>query len=170
MEGQSKVHTWELLLRVEICAARDDPPPILGSVDVPHVVAGVQDGLRVDLLHEGHLRSGACHSKYSRTSSISLSVAFNMIGPRDSLAAARLHRVYESLNNRPCAELPKPGAAPQDCATGTFPPLMLVHLRSVVPSIACEIADTDRTLKHRDSASQFSPVRPKRERSHLNGK
>src|ERR1700730_3073170 len=58
MEGQSKVHTWELLLRVKIRAARDDPPAILVGVDVPHVVAGVQDGLRVDLLHEGHFEVG----------------------------------------------------------------------------------------------------------------
>ena len=58
MEGQSKVHIRELLLRVEVCAARNDPPAILVGVDVPHVMAGVQDGLRVDLLHEGHFEVG----------------------------------------------------------------------------------------------------------------
>src|ERR1700731_2374060 len=58
MEGQSKVHIWELLLRVEVCAARDDPPAVLVSVDVPHVVARVQNGLRVDLLNKGFLGIG----------------------------------------------------------------------------------------------------------------
>ena len=100
MEGQSKVHTWKLLLRVKVCAARDDLPAILVGVDVPNVVAGVQDSLRVDLLHEGHFEVGRRYSKYSRTSSISRSVAFNMIGSRDRLAAPRLHRVCENLNNR----------------------------------------------------------------------
>jgi len=58
MEGQSNVHIGELLLRVRVCAARDDPPAILVGVDVPHIVAGVQDSLRVDLLHEDDLEVG----------------------------------------------------------------------------------------------------------------
>ena len=45
-------------------------------------------------------RSGACHSKYSRTSSISSSVACNMNGSRDELVAP-LQRVCEGLNNSP---------------------------------------------------------------------
>ncbi len=51
MEGQSKVHIRELLLRVEVCPARDDPPAF-------HVVAGIENGLRVDLLHESHFEVG----------------------------------------------------------------------------------------------------------------
>src|SRR5882757_6552886 len=58
MKGQSKVHTWELLLRVEVRAASDDPPAILVGMDVPHVMAGAPDGLRVDLLHESHFEVG----------------------------------------------------------------------------------------------------------------
>jgi hypothetical protein len=58
MEGQSKVHIRELLLRVEVCPARDDPPAFLVGVDVPHVVAGIENGLRVDLLHESHFEVG----------------------------------------------------------------------------------------------------------------
>lgn len=100
MEGQSKVHIRELLLRVEVCAARDDPPAILVGVDVPHVVAGVENGLRIDLLHESHFKVGRLPLKDSRTSSISSSVAFNMVYSRDGLVALRC-KGLRNLINRP---------------------------------------------------------------------
>src|SRR5690606_15461769 len=43
----------KLLLRGEGCATGDDPPAILVGMDMPDVVANVEDDLRVDLLHKG---------------------------------------------------------------------------------------------------------------------
>src|SRR5882724_12769646 len=101
MEGQSKVHTWELLLRVEVRAARDDPPAILVGVDVPHVVAGVQNGLRVDLLHEGHFEVGRLPFKVFPDFLDLLLGSFQHDRlPRWARRTA-LQRVCESLNNKP---------------------------------------------------------------------
>src|ERR1700682_3985981 len=101
MEGQSKVHTWELLLRVEVRAARDDPPAILVGVDVPHVVAGVQDGLRVSLLHEGHFEIGRLPFKVFPDFLDLLFGSFQHDGLPRSGRRTALQSVYESINERP---------------------------------------------------------------------
>src|ERR1700682_906460 len=101
MEGQSKVHTWELLLRVEVRAARDDPPAILVGVDVPHVVAGVQDGLRVKPLAECYFEAGGLPFKVFPRCLDLLFGSFQHDGlPRSGRRTAP-QRVYESINDRP---------------------------------------------------------------------
>jgi hypothetical protein len=47
-------------------------------------------------------RSGACHSKYSRTSSISCSVTFNMVSSCDQLVTLRLEKALKARNVHRC--------------------------------------------------------------------
>ncbi len=68
-------------------------------------------------------RSGACHSKYSRTSSISSSVAFNMIDSRDRLVASRLQRFAKASTIDDDAELSQSGGHRGMSALGQVTPL-----------------------------------------------
>lgn len=56
VKRQGQIHVWELLLSVQIHRLGDYPPAVNVGVNVPHVVAHVQDILRVHLLNELHLQ------------------------------------------------------------------------------------------------------------------
>jgi hypothetical protein len=67
MEGQRKVHVWELVLRVTIGRVCDDPPTTLNSVLIPQVMAVIEDVFCINFLTEFHrqVRSLSVHvAKY----------------------------------------------------------------------------------------------------------
>jgi hypothetical protein len=76
-------------------------------VDVPHVMAGVPDGLGVDLLHEGHFEVRSLPFKVFSDVLDLLFGRFQHSWLPRWVISPRLQRVCESLNNRRCRGAPK---------------------------------------------------------------